>query len=493
MALSVLALFHRIDKNALTSSESRMRDAQSARDDDDAERAAKEAESIFLAKESEWKERLAEAEARARDAEEREASRVAALEGSLAEATAKLEATKETIQDLKERSFAAAAAAESNATASANGNAEAGAAETEARAEAAEERSSAEGEKDRVQRVRSGAAPMAEAVDVDETVEVDDTLYYNTPGEGEGEGEGTTAELLPLSMERYRPGGPVICCLVANNEKDVEDLSLGLRSLVFLNGDSDLPSPVLVFNEGDLSAEAIVKLRSSTRRPIAFPVVDFSSFPEGFDPNATSSVEHFEVRGRKSWGYYQMIRFFVTGIWEHPSVARYEFVMRFDSDSCFKRPNDYLPYMKHEHLVYHSQYVGVVGEHGKKFLNGLYDFAANFGKRPSNPLLWHFIETNWKANGTLPLFMTNFELSRKSFMTRPDVKMFHRALSEEEPFGILRYRWGDAITRFLEAALYGTDENVLTIWPEGYHHKRECSKEDVEQALRDYDMEVMPT
>ena len=30
-------------------------------------------------------------------------------------------------------------------------------------------------------------------------------------------------------------------------------------------------------------------------------------------------------------------------------------------------------------------------------------------------------------------------------------------------FGIMRHRWGDAITRFLEVALFATDENVLTI------------------------------
>ena len=71
---------------------------------------------------------------------------------------------------------------------------------------------------------------------------------------------------------------------------------------------------------------------------------------------------------------------------------------------------------------------------------------------------------------------------------RNDVRKWHRALTEEEPYGIMRYRWGDAITRFLEVALFATDENVLTIWPEGYHHKQDCVRKDVEAALKAHNL-----
>jgi len=247
--------------------------------------------------------------------------------------------------------------------------------------------------------------------------------------------------------------------LVTNNSKDVEDLQVALRSLLFLQGDAKTTlTPVLIFNEGDLSESQIEAIRSSTNRPIAFPEVDLTSFPTGFDP--AQGNHQFKVKNRKSWGYYQMIRFWITGIWVHPAIQRYEIVMRMDSDSCFKSPNSYLPYMAHDHLVYHSQYVGVESGSGRAYIEGLFDFAVSFmsqtNKQPGNVLLWHFIERIWTCENTLPLFRTNMEITRRSFMLREDVVKWHHALTEEEPFGVLKHRWGDAITRFMEVSIFAT-------------------------------------
>ena len=315
----------------------------------------------------------------------------------------------------------------------------------------------------------------------------DKTLYFNT-------GPGVEGKALPLPKSVYPDGGAAICMLVSNNDKDTEDIQVALASLEFLRGDADLPSPVLVFNEGDLSMEQMEAIVSSTRRPIAFPTVDLSSFPTGFNPEEydTTGQPHFDVANRKPWGYYQMIRFFVTTIWEHPSIERYETIMRMDSDSCFKSPNTYLPHMMHEHIVYHSQYVGVEPEAGKPYIEGLFDFTVEYmsrvNKTPGNMMLWHFIESTWTSSQTLPVFRTNLEVSKKSYMKRVDVQKWHNTLTEEEPFGLFRYRWGDAITRYIEAAVFGTDDTVLTIRHEGYYHKHGCSVEEVEDALNTHNL-----
>lgn len=68
------------------------------------------------------------------------------------------------------------------------------------------------------------------------------------------------------------------------------------------------------------------------------------------------------------------------------------------------------------------------------------DYMTNVGK-PSearNTLLWDYVESVWHTKNTLPLFRTNFELSRRDFMQRGDVVRFHEALTEKEPFGVLR-------------------------------------------------------
>jgi len=136
----------------------------------------------------------------------------------------------------------------------------------------------------------------------------DKTLYYNIKKE---------EKTLPLTASY--DGRSVICILVTNSEADVSDLQIALQSLAFLRGDLDLPSPVLNFNEGNLSDEQIHAIRINTNRPIAFPKVDLSTFPNRFNPDDyVNQAQHFDVKDRKPWGYYQMIHFFLTKIWHHP-------------------------------------------------------------------------------------------------------------------------------------------------------------------------------
>jgi len=295
---------------------------------------------------------------------------------------------------------------------------------------------------------------------------------------------------LPLPTNNYPIGkGSIIALLVSGRPQDVEEAQTALKSLEFLKGDKnpEHPAPVLIFNEGDLSKEEELALASSTNRPISFPRVDFTSFPEGFDPDI-ENVE-FKVTGRSKWGYYQMIRFWTTTIWKHAAIERFDTVMRIDTDSCFKEVNNYLPNFQHDDLFYHSQYVGVVPKHGANYIEGMYDFVQDWmadthqPSEPGNPLLWHYATTMWESQRTLPLFRTNFELSKKSFMQRGDVARFHEAITERQPFHVFRHRWGDAILRYLLLSVFASSSRVSTIAPTGYFHKEGCSKMEVEEAL----------
>lgn len=293
-----------------------------------------------------------------------------------------------------------------------------------------------------------------------------------------------------LPLKKYPDGeGSVIATLVSSRPSDIEDLLVALKSLAFLKGDKDpeAPAPVLIFNEGDLSKENIEDIVASTDRPIGFPKVNFNSFPEGFDPDQEKAS--FPVRGREKWGYMQMIRFWTTMIWKHPAVQHFDTVMRIDSDSCFKEVNDYLPNFMYDGLYYHSQYVGVEPNAGVEYIDGILDFAKNYMETKQQPnqarndLLWHYTQSVWEFQKTLPLFRTNFELVKRDFMQRRDVAQFNEALTEEEPFGVLRKRWGDAVLRFITMAVFENADRIMTIRPTGYFHKQGCSKEEVEYAL----------
>jgi len=270
----------------------------------------------------------------------------------------------------------------------------------------------------------------------------------------------------------YPKNGPVISILVASRQKDVDEACLALQSLVFLGGDSkEHPAPVLMFNEGDLSEEQTAFIIGCTTRPIAFPLVNFTSFPEGWDHEV--SAKKFLVGGRNEWGYYQMIRFWVTGIWKHPALDPYEIVMRMDTDSCFKEVNDYLPDFEYDNMKYHSQYVGV--EDGKNYTTGFLDHATKWMKNnsrvPADPMMWDFIKSSWKKHQSLPVMRTNFELTRKSFMQQKGVMAWHESLTEHEPYGVFKYRWGDAVERFLTMAMFTTNDSIFTKRVEGYGHK----------------------
>ena len=299
-----------------------------------------------------------------------------------------------------------------------------------------------------------------------------------------------TEEKLPLPVDYYPVGkGSVIALLVSGREQDIEEAKIALKSLAFLKGDidPDHPSPVLIFNEGDITKEDIVAIAKSTNRPISFPRVDFTEFPEGFDP--LTEKHSFRVKGRNPWGYYQMIRFWTTVVWKQAAIERFENVMRIDSDSCFKEVNDYLPNFKYDGLYYHSQYVGVEPVHGANYIDGMYQFVEKWmeeKKQPSEPrnaLLWHYATSVWKNDKTLPLFRTNFELAKREFMQRGDVARFHEALTEKSPFPVLRQRWGDAVLRFLMLAVFESPNRVLTVRPTGYFHKQGCSRAEVDNAL----------
>lgn len=291
----------------------------------------------------------------------------------------------------------------------------------------------------------------------------------------------------------YPKGGAAICILTTNTDKDIGDLKLALRSLIFLRRDasSEYKAPVLIFNEGDLSEKQkndLIQSLSNSPRPISFPIVDFKDYPDGFTPE-TMGVK-FVVKGRPNpWGYHQMIRFWISRIWLHEAIEPYEYIMRMDSDSCFKQHNDFLPGTRNEDIVYHSQFVGV--ENRKEFTSGLIEhsekFLERYDKSAGNPMMWRYVQSIWKNEGTLPLLNTNFEVSRKSFMQKNIVKRWHESLTEEKPFGVFTHRWGDAVTRFLMCAMLTMNYEVDTSYPDGYGHKEQCLEEEVDATIQDFE------
>lgn len=300
--------------------------------------------------------------------------------------------------------------------------------------------------------------------------------------------------------------GPCVVVLASNNDEDIAELCLALKSLYFLRGGPKrewTKSPVLVFNEGDFLDRQKARIQTCTSRPVYFPVVNLRSFPEGFNPE--SEWKHFSqtysfrpVRDRDRWSYSQMIRFWTTTLWKHPAIKDYNVIMRIDTDSCFLWQRDgNLNHLYKEapnlsgRYVYQSNYENYVGG-DVHFIEGLFHFAVMYmqqeNMKPANPSLWKVIERTWEEQRNLPVFQTNFEICRKSFFQRKDVMKWHEALAEKHPFGIFRKRWGDAQFRVITVAMFAKEDNILLSKSTGYLHGRgRCAKNfisEIHEQLR---------
>jgi hypothetical protein len=255
--------------------------------------------------------------------------------------------------------------------------------------------------------------------------------------------------------------------LVSNSANDVTNLCHALDSLRHLPDASfQTPADMLVFHDG-LSDTQQEYLRSCTNRTIKFPHIGYSfesSFPKDFNPQEEAP----NWTKRSKWSYQQMIRFWITQVWNHSALNGYTTLMRLDSDACWKKR-----YFQHgfsmvptlsAHKVYHSNV------QKEDFLcGGFRDFVIQYVKKhdivPKNERLYRRA-----LEKDCPCFYNNFEIARISFMQQANVVQWHEALTEAEPFGVFRQRWGDAMERFVTMALFATPDMIEETKPRGYQH-----------------------
>lgn len=313
-----------------------------------------------------------------------------------------------------------------------------------------------------------------------ELIDGDSTIPTNTTVPAASTSDTASTSTHMLAAETNRPG---IAMLISSHENDVQMTIEMFKSLDQYVVEQSKAAPILLFNEGDLSPLQKDVLQNATARTLFFPVVDpfddpLSSFPDGFDPVNETSL----FAKRSKWGYQQMCRFWITHIWKHQEIlSNYTTIMRMDTDSCFvSKPTYPVPNLRSTATVYKANPTKVIldptkGLDSPKYTFGLLEFANDYLKEnqltPQNPYLWNLaLTTEARAS-----FFSNFEISRISFFQRPDVMKFQQAITESEPYGVFRYRWGDAVVRFLTLAIFATPSQVdLSTTRKYYAHGTSC-------------------
>ena len=228
--------------------------------------------------------------------------------------------------------------------------------------------------------------------------------------------------------------------------------------LVDDNFQDNFTTPLLIMHSGKLYEAQLVQVSTMMKRPVLFlNIADaFRLFPINFDPcQATTS---YRVRGK--WNYLLMIRFWFKFIFELPQLKDYEYIMRLDDDSqMIGKWINVFDEMRAKNAVYFANNVDVdleeqlPGTMKLKEVTDKYIQQNNVIVKQSDMLNGAF------SNNTVRNYYNNFEVSKVEFFQRQNVRRWVDAIDATQ--GIFKYRWGDAVLRYLTLAIFARRQEVL--------------------------------
>jgi hypothetical protein len=216
-------------------------------------------------------------------------------------------------------------------------------------------------------------------------------------------------------------------------------------------------STILLFHTGFPFASEMKRIRNSTYRRVIFQNVDqyFALFPKNFNPYLTEPT--FWKRGK--WNYHQMIRFWFKHIFETDKMQQFDYVMRLDTDSrLLGKWYNVFELMKVKQLIYLANEENAEVE---KVLPGTMKLQTFFVEYQHKMRL--VPQDQAKVNSaftkdTIRIYYNNFEVFQTKFFRQTDVRAWIDAI--DGTHGIYKYRWGDAMLRYLTLALFAKDYQV---------------------------------
>eukprot|EP01064_Diplonema_japonicum_P009574 TRINITY_DN1704_c3_g1_i1.p1 TRINITY_DN1704_c3_g1~~TRINITY_DN1704_c3_g1_i1.p1 ORF type:complete len:371 (+),score=34.01 TRINITY_DN1704_c3_g1_i1:60-1172(+) len=225
------------------------------------------------------------------------------------------------------------------------------------------------------------------------------------------------------------------------------------------------PYPLHIFHEDTVKEDELVRLRNLVPMVnVTFELISFSTLPKGVSEEKVqkwkSDGSQKKFQGR---GYRQMCRFWAGVVWSFNSLKKYKYYLRLDTDSIIpaRVPSDPFKKMARNECSY-----------GFNRLKGENPFVTTqlweTTKRwiASEKLVTHRLNSRLtdfslkKGSFWGPMYYNNFELGTFALKNHPIYKSFFTYIDSHEPYGIFRYRWGDAplhtlaVTAILEQDQY---------------------------------------
>ncbi len=254
---------------------------------------------------------------------------------------------------------------------------------------------------------------------------------------------------------------PVISVLISP-QTNIDELCHSLRSLRNVRG--NMKAPVLTFHIEEPTDETKDFLKGCSTRQVLHTTIDMDDFPEGFEPEPD-----------KDYTSAQINRFWTSKIWDHPALAPFDIVMRFDHDSCFSSVLANVPGFSGVHHVYSSQFFPGTYELNIKRLKGMFEnvveYLSEYHIQPKYPKMWQHVINTVLETDSIPNFQDTFEISSKAFMQSPAVSYFHHNLTDAAPYGYFTEGWNVDAERFLTAAIFGSKNTIDIAALDGFVQK----------------------
>lgn len=239
------------------------------------------------------------------------------------------------------------------------------------------------------------------------------------------------------------------------------------------------PYPVLVFHENLplVRQQAIAKAiptASEVHHNLHFDnVADlWATLPHGIQE---STLQKWMTTGLQSKfqgrGYRLMCRFWHGMVWQRSSLQSYQYYWRLDTDSIFSMPLTLDPFLVMQTKQCGYGYNRLKGEN-PHVAEGLWDNYKQWATQqvqsgrmlPSTlkNVTAFAIDPKTKQFWA-PMYYNNFELGTMALKRHPLYRSYFEHVDQHEPFGILRYRWGDAPLHTL---------GVMTVLAEEWSRRR---------------------
>jgi hypothetical protein len=221
----------------------------------------------------------------------------------------------------------------------------------------------------------------------------------------------------------------------------------------------DMSTDIIIFHTGYPFKAHLQAVTNVTKRHVIFYNVDiaFSSFPDGFDPYFTDP--NWTKRGK--WNYQHMCRFWFKLVLDIPLVLEYEYLMRLDDDSKITGVwYNVFELMENKKAIYFANTEGEDSGKGLPGLMNLKTFTFYYQKKyrltPKNPS--RFVRA-FDIPDHIRYYYNNFDVIKVEFFRRSEIRQWIDAV--DNTYGIFKYRWGDAVLRYITTALFATSDQIL--------------------------------